>query len=42
MYGYKQEDYKECLTEIKNFLDKVQNGLETREYHKIPENTKLE
>ena len=42
IYGYKLEDYKECLNEIKNFLDNVQNGLEMSEYHKIPKNSKLE
>ena len=42
IYGYKQEDYKECLTEVKNFLENVQNGLETKEYYKIPQNTNLE
>ena len=41
IYGYKQEDYKECLTEVKNFLENVQNGLETKEYYKIPQNTKI-
>ena len=42
IYGYKLEDYKECLNEIKNFLDNVQNGLEMSEYHKIPKNSKLD
>ena len=39
IYGFKLEDYKECLTEVKLFLDNVQNGLETSQYHKIPKNS---
>ena len=42
IYGYKLEDYKECQNEIKIFLDNVQNGLETSQYHKIPKNSNLE
>ena len=41
MYGFKQEEYKECLNEIKNFLVNIQNGMESSEFHKIPENTNL-
>ena len=41
IYGYKLEDYKECLNEIKNFLDNVQNGLETSQFYKIPNNSKI-
>ena len=42
IYGYKQEDYKACLFEINIFLDNIQNGLETSQYHKIPKNSNLE
>ena len=42
MYGYKQEDYKLCLNEINNFLENIQSGLETSQYHKIPKNSNLE
>ena len=41
MYGFKQEDYKECLNEIKNFLDKIQNGMESSEFYNIPKNSNL-
>ena len=41
MYGYKQEDYKACLNEINIFLDNIQNGLETSQYHTIPKNSNL-
>ena len=41
IYGFKQEEYKECLNEIKNFLVNIQNGMESSEFHKIPENTNL-
>ena len=39
IYGFKLEDYKECMNEIKIFLDNVQNGLEIKDYHKIPKNS---
>jgi len=42
IYGYKHEDYKECLNEINNFLDNILKGLETSQYHKIPKNSNLE
>lgn len=42
IYGFKQEDYKECLGEVKNFLDNVQKGMETSQYYKIPQNSKIE
>ena len=42
IYGFKQEDYKECLNEIKIFLDNVQNGMSSSEFHKIPNNSNLE
>ena len=39
IYGFKLEDYKECMNEIKIFLENVQNGLEIKDYHKIPKNS---
>ena len=41
IYGYKQEDYKACLNEINNFMENIQNGLETNQYHTIPKNSNL-
>ena len=39
IYGFKLEDYKECMNEIKIFLDNLQNGLEAKDFHKIPKNS---
>ena len=35
VYGIKQNDYKECYEDIKDFLKKIENGLKVCDYNKI-------
>ena len=35
IYGIKQNDYKECYEDIKDFLKKIENGLKVCDYNKI-------
>ena len=35
LYGIKQNDYKECYEDIKNFLQDIENGLKVSDYNKI-------